>query len=939
MEEMSDTGVENVPCHQCSDIDLDRVFRGGYKMPHKIIDLGPVPRDQLRSPCPLCRLAAEAIYRPFGNPELASFHETCGFCTPSRERGVAEPGNYQLVAEVVKPETKRDSMGHGKMARYKDAYLITNPVQQEAKFSKLEPQLAPQSMDGTKLAPGEFVALKVAKTEASDSGFIAYYGSIYPAFDLAEAMAPARSLSISSLDWDLLRSYLRDCYDCHNECSSPVPQLQIHGFHLIDCHSRQLVPAAQGAEYVALSYVWGAPEKNTHMDIPKIGGELLQAPLVIEDAMHAVRELGYRYLWVDRFCIQQSDSKSLREHLANMHSIYQGASFTIVAAAGSDSSFGLPGVSSRAREPQAEATINGCLLVSSVESFPGILSCKWKSRAWTYQEELFSNRQLIFTSHQVSFHCLQSEHCEVYTSPVITPPGELNQTVNRTCSIWEHIEQYSKRDLTYDSDSLNGLRATINFFIESAKEPVGSLWGIPFSEAIASLDHDDPSRRPATSSMTARLSRARFASASAVFGYSLTWKFLPHENQILRRRTGFPTWSWTSCVGQVEYPQLPWFTSAQPLIPDPELDIAVLGQDGCCMPISAYFDSSLEPSRYLHVKAWSVRDALTFNLAEGIALLDLGDTDNELKGFLQLDSIPTSDHGDVFEILSQSQNSQKRWEAIITYVSLGGVPSVLILAIVEDAQYPDKTVHERIGCIRNLHLIWKPKASRRAARALGKKRQSPRPTMRWAAEIIEEQEEDKRISDAKWINFMEANSLRQREAQPETRPITDLTKGVTGEVDGSEEAAFVKDMRAGLEESEQCQQGAMSEEAQRENVMGKVQLGETDEKPTSSISAEVGADNSTSDHDETSKPESVATKTVDAQEKHLDETDDGDTSDSSSGDSYDMGDDFVNSLIFQGREKACFPRIPMAICLCSNFVFNLFTVAEAIMLVVESLLR
>ncbi|CAG9994608.1 unnamed protein product, partial [Clonostachys byssicola] len=892
MEDTSDTGIENVPCHQCADIDLDTIFRGGYKMPHKIMDLGPVPRDQLRSPCPLCRLVAGAIYSPFGNPELASFHETCGFCTPSRERGVPEPGCYQLVAEIVKPETQRDSMGHGKMAKYKDTYLVTNPVQQEAKFSKLEPQLGPLSLDGPKLAPGEFVALKVLKADNSDSGFIAYYGSIYPAFDLAEAMAPARSLSASSLDWDLLRSYLRDCHDHHNGCSSPVPQLQIRGFRLIDCHTRRLVPAPQGAEYAALSYVWGAPEKNTHMEVPELGEELQinQVPLVIEDAMETVRELGYRYLWVDRFCIQQSDSKSLRDHLVNMHSIYQGASLTIVAAAGSDSSFGLPGVSSREREPQAEATINGRLLVSSVESFPGILSCKWKSRAWTYQEEFFSNRQLIFTSHQVSFHCLQSEHCEIYTSPAIISPGVLNRTGKRTCSIWEHIEQYSKRDLTYDSDSLNGLRATINSFTESAEEPVGSLWGILFSETIAVLDHDHPSGRAGTLGMTGMLSRARFASPSAVFGYSLAWKFLPQEHQILRRRAEFPTWSWTNCVGQVVHSRLPWLTPNQPVMPDPELDVAVLGPDGCRMPISTCFDGSLEPSRYLDMKVWSVRDALTFNLAEGTALLDLGDTDNELKGFIQFDSIPTSDHGDKFEILSETQNSQKRWEAVITYVAPGvggsNIPFVLILAIVKDAQYPDRTVYERIGCIPSLQLIWKPKATRRAARALGKKRQSPRPTMRWAAEIIEEQER-KNIKDAKWIDDRKAEWLQQREAQPETRSVVDLTKGGTGEVDHSEEAASAKGMLTGLGE---CEQRTVSEEAQLVNTMSQIHMGETDERPASSISAKVGADNPPTDHDEASKAESILIETAVAHETYSDETDEGDTSDSSSDDSYDMGD-------------------------------------------------
>ncbi|VUC31861.1 unnamed protein product [Clonostachys rosea] len=64
MEETNDTVIKDVPCHQCSDIDLHRVFRGGYKMPHKVIILCLVPGEQLRSPCPLCRLVAEAIIQP-----------------------------------------------------------------------------------------------------------------------------------------------------------------------------------------------------------------------------------------------------------------------------------------------------------------------------------------------------------------------------------------------------------------------------------------------------------------------------------------------------------------------------------------------------------------------------------------------------------------------------------------------------------------------------------------------------------------------------------------------------------------------------------------------------------------------------------------------------------------------------------------------------------
>ncbi|KAI8167287.1 Nitrogen assimilation transcription factor nit-4 [Colletotrichum sp. SAR 10_65] len=131
-------------------------------------------------------------------------------------------------------------------------------------------------------------------------------------------------------------------------------------------------------------------------------------PLVIEDAMAAVREMGLVYLWVDRYCIKQDDCEILSDHLSKMHVIYRQAIFTIVAAAGSDSAFGLPGVSIR-RQTQAHANVRGRLLASALEPFTNTSkSIKWNTRAWTYQEGVFSVRQLIFDAHQVTFIGLET---------------------------------------------------------------------------------------------------------------------------------------------------------------------------------------------------------------------------------------------------------------------------------------------------------------------------------------------------------------------------------------------------------------------------------------------------------------------------------------------------------------------------------------------------
>jgi hypothetical protein len=83
-------------------------------------------------------------------------------------------------------------------------------------------------------------------------------------------------------------------------------------------------------KYVALSYVWGR-------------GPAEDWPRVILDAADTTRRLGFEYLWVDRLCIDQSNPAEKHYLISKMASIYEGAELTIVAAAGLDAKYGLPG--------------------------------------------------------------------------------------------------------------------------------------------------------------------------------------------------------------------------------------------------------------------------------------------------------------------------------------------------------------------------------------------------------------------------------------------------------------------------------------------------------------------------------------------------------------------------------------------------------------------
>lgn len=307
----STQGLDNL-CQQCSDIDLAKVFRGGYRAPHKVLDLCPVTNGHPKPLCPLCRLIAEAIHNPFCDPSLMTFHDTCGFCTPGVTNGESRLESFQLIADKVSPERQRDGMGHGKMADYQDTYLITSSVEHDVTFSKSKPQLDLQLLDTDYLEHGAFIALKVGRVDSSRSDSVAYYGSVYPAASgVSGYKSPARLLSSSFLDWRLLQSWFSNCQSHHVNCSSPSPQPQVHGFRLIDCNTRELVAPVPGTGYVALSYVWGAPEKNTQMRGPELGDKLSKAPLVIEDSITAVKRLGYRYLWVDRYNVLHEGTKLL----------------------------------------------------------------------------------------------------------------------------------------------------------------------------------------------------------------------------------------------------------------------------------------------------------------------------------------------------------------------------------------------------------------------------------------------------------------------------------------------------------------------------------------------------------------------------------------------------------------------------------------------------
>ncbi|KAF4633974.1 hypothetical protein G7Y89_g4138 [Cudoniella acicularis] len=203
-----------------------------------------------------------------------------------------------------------------------------------------------------------------------------------------------RSVKPTSIDYSIIKKWLRFCHSYHQEFCMPINSGLGNYFRLIHCETRRIVPITMSTSpvphFLALSYVWGdkvdqEQDKAPRDYLPK------GRPPTIEDSITVTLELGFDYLWIDRYCIWQDDDEDKHAQIRLMSQIYGSAQATIIAAAGSDPKYGLPGVGKRSRIPQPKVKIGPRALCWTMETSKSLLqNSVWITHAWTFQEALLS---------------------------------------------------------------------------------------------------------------------------------------------------------------------------------------------------------------------------------------------------------------------------------------------------------------------------------------------------------------------------------------------------------------------------------------------------------------------------------------------------------------------------------------------------------------------
>jgi hypothetical protein len=503
--------TDDLMCSRCTAIRIEEAIIPPCPLSTKFIALlGEIDEEMRCASCPLCRLLA-AVYNP------------------------------QSVRQ------KRDNTHHLRAFESRMALgPIVWPLSTSGEYGVI---LGVCRGSKKELGIGE-------RQRCLTQGFIAPLASLSPAKYLdPQSKFQVQEVKPKITSFMQVKQWLDICSRTHDGTCKIQTKDRSSKAKYIDVYNRvDMVPTSINTEedYLALSYVCSeACERHSCQQ----GSDMTHVCQTIEDALAVTHSLGFRYLWVDKYCINQHDDEEKRAAIATMDHIYEGASLTLVAAPLPNSRPGLPGMSRERQSFQPTARIGETLWASTLPHLSVAVSAStWVTRGWTYQEMVLSTRCLFFTDEQIYFLCQQgtaSESVAVSSGMDLPSLGlrkfrsyalstDLTNRRQRPEGLWQFFEDlynYKCRELSFDIDSLNAFQGILK------RSGFKDIWGIPIAYHIPNISAMEES------DLTLAFLRGLWWENPGHRLYNAL--SIDHKHASCRRRSQFPSWSWTGWKGPV----------------------------------------------------------------------------------------------------------------------------------------------------------------------------------------------------------------------------------------------------------------------------------------------------------------------------------------------------------------------------------------------------
>ncbi|KAJ3477243.1 hypothetical protein NLG97_g8889 [Lecanicillium saksenae] len=287
----------------------------------------------------------------------------------------------------------------------------------------------------------------------------------------------------------LPRCWIDYCKENHTDerCAAKLAAPGKSPLKLIDTENRKVIQAAdletQDYEYVTISYALGDSELESFDD----GAELPDTlPALFEDSLSLAVSLGYRYVWIDHYCLPLRENKlERRQQLDLVGEVFAGSALTLIVAAGDGVSDGIPGVSvPRDQDQLSLLNESGLFTTSLLRPDVEVAASRWANNAWTLQEGLLARRRLVLTPSQAYFQC-GALHChESISIPLrLAPSFALGRIFPLdgvdSADIRNLIGTYMTRELSRSQDRLDAFRGLSRAYATKSKGRVDTFMGLP----------------------------------------------------------------------------------------------------------------------------------------------------------------------------------------------------------------------------------------------------------------------------------------------------------------------------------------------------------------------------------------------------------------------------------------------------------------------------